>query len=384
MDINTSKNWKYNIAFDNSAYKDIMHHCFLYERKERDTLTVQVEFYRKNFSFEQLIRSFRVLKDRDDIIAFKNAVIKRKQNILYMPSELKQYYLNLIKKDYSEHAEFLNEMLIFACNKKVKNNPMIPIYKNILGCYYGAVKRKIKKLAKQSIVKIKSEKPKDYNASAQEILKDLSTDTLTQGVWGKFKFKDLDIIQNSDYGTGKFISKHLYSSSSDTFLIQTKENRLTLDDLKLSIYGNVYPGRGNFLNTLLYKRSYNLDGGAEFVIHGWSVYSAWNVKPTTATNNSKIMYAKIAQFLFEGNWQANFSKLACQLLGFFSKDEATRLMKTISQYPGKFEGYILGAFATELLIEKKFATSPLGLIDEYKKRNLADFMGLFRPNTNKC
>ena len=84
MDINTSKNWKYNIAFDNSAYKDIMHHCFLYERKERDTLTVQVEFYRKNFSFEQLIRSFRVLKDRDDIIAFKNAVIKRKQNILYI------------------------------------------------------------------------------------------------------------------------------------------------------------------------------------------------------------------------------------------------------------------------------------------------------------
>ena len=48
-----------------------------------------------------------------------------------MPSELKQYYLNLIKKDYSEHAEFLNEMLIFACNKKVRNNPMIPIYKNI-------------------------------------------------------------------------------------------------------------------------------------------------------------------------------------------------------------------------------------------------------------
>ena len=96
------------------------------------------------------------------------------------------------------------------------------------------------------------------------------------------------------------------------------------------------------------------------------------------------MYAKIAQFLFEGNWQANFSKLACQLLGFFSKDEATRLMKIISQYPGKFEGYILGAFATELLIEKKFATSPLGLLDEYKKRNLADFMGLFRPNTNKC
>ena len=53
-------------------------------------------------------------------------------------------------------------------------------------------------------------------------------------------------------------------------------------------------------------------------------------------------------------------------------------------YPGKFESYVMGALATEQLIARKFATSPMGLLDEYKKRNLADFFALFKPNTNKC
>ena len=42
------------------------------------------------------------------------------------------------------------------------------------------------------------------------------------------------------------------------------------------------------------------------------------------------------------------------------------------------------AIATELLIKKKFATSPMGLLDEYRKRNVADLFALFKPNTNKC
>ena len=37
----------------------------------------------------------------------------------------------------------------------------------------------------------------------------------------------------------------------------------------------------------------------------------------------------------------------------------------ITQYPGRFESFVMGAIVTELLIKKKFATSPMGLLDEY-------------------
>ena len=224
----------------------------------------------------------------------------------------------------------------------------------------------------------------DYRAMTKHIIKDLSLDLLSQGIWGKYDVDNLRIDCTSDVGTGKFITKHLFNSDTDSFLIQTAGNTLSLDELKLSIYGNVYPGRGHIINTLLYKRSYNFDGGAEFILHGWSVFSAWHIYNTAYTKYSKVLYSKINNFLLHGNWQDSLTKMYYFLLGHFSKQEATRLMIMITQYPGKFESYVMGALATEQLIVKKFATSPMGLLDEYKKRNLADFFALFKPNTNPC
>ncbi len=385
MDIFTNRNWKFNIAFDNNAYKEIMHHSFLYEPKERDILNYQIDFYRKNFTFEQLIRSFRVLKTSDEIATFKDAVVKRKNGIMFMPKELKQYYLDIINTEFPNHKEFLMEMLLLACNKKCGKNPMLGVYKKLLGCYYNPVKAKLANYAKRRAVKPKTSPYNgDYRAMTKHIIKDLSLDLLSQGIWGKYDVDNLRIDCTSEVGTGKFITKHLFNSDTDSFLIQTAGNTLSLDELKLSIYGNVYPGRGHIINTLLYKRSYNFDGGAEFILHGWSVFSAWHIYNTAYTKYSKVLYSKINNFLLHGNWQDSLTKMYYFLLGHFSKQEATRLMIMITQYPGKFESYVMGALATEQLIHKKFATSPMGLLDEYKKRNLADFFALFKPNTNPC
>lgn len=387
MDINTVRDWKFNIAFDNSAYKEIVHHSFLYDTKERDILDFQIEFYRKNFTFEQLLKSFRILKTKDEIDVFKSAVIKRRDNILYIPSELKQYYLDIINKDFKANSEFLKEMLNLACTKKCKKNPMLPIYKKMMGVYYAPVCKKLKKYARRKAIKPAVERASsgsNYITTAKRIVRDLSSDDLTQGIWGKFTLSNIDIDYNTDPGRGIFLSKYFYSGSANSYIIQTSGNSISSDDLRLSIYGNVYPGCGHLFSQIMYKRGFNFDCGADFIINGWGTFAAWHVKNNQYTRYQKVLYSTIANLLISGNWQDSLSKIYIYLLGHFSKEEAIRYLVMIVGYPGKFESYVMGALATEQLIARKFATSPMGLLDEYKKRNLADFFALFKPNTNKC
>ena len=105
MEIFDGRDWKYKIAFDNGTYKDIVHHSFSYEPKERQILNAQIEFYRKHFTFEQLLKSFQFLDTDEEIKEFKEAVYKRKDNILYCPKELRQYYHKKIKQSYRKHSE---------------------------------------------------------------------------------------------------------------------------------------------------------------------------------------------------------------------------------------------------------------------------------------
>lgn len=384
MDINTAKNWKFNIAFDNNAYTEILHHSFLYESKERDLINYQIDFFKKYFTFGQLLKTFKQLKG-DEIQSFKDSVIKRKKNILYMPKQLKQYYLDIIKNEFLEHSEFLTEMLLQACNAKSDKNPMLPIYKKILGVYFNPVKNKIANYTKRRLVKPKLTPIKNnYEHVAQKIINEIKNDELSQGIWGNFGIENLRIISNNDSGKGKYHSRYFYSGKTNTYMIQTNSNSLSKEELELSIYLNIYPGRGHILDQLMYKRSYNLDGGAEFVLHGWSLFSAWHYKNNQFTKYTKILYSRICDPLLHGNYQNGLTKIYNTLLNNFPKEEALRLMILITQYPGKFESYVMGALATEQLIVKKFATSPMGLIDEYKKRNVSDFYCLFKPNTNKC
>ena len=189
MEILDGRDWKYKIAFDNGTYKEVMHHSFLYSPKERNILNFQIQFYRKHFTFEQIIKSFRCLTTDDEIKQFKDVVYKRRDNILFCPKELKRYYMDLIKKSFKTHSEFLNEMLNIACNKNGYNNPLLSIYKKVFGCYFRPMKAKIRQYAHRELRPYKPQ-----HVDGEEVIKKLvkgtlnklRTDDLSLGIWGEF------------------------------------------------------------------------------------------------------------------------------------------------------------------------------------------------------
>lgn len=387
MEVFDGRDWKYKIAFDNDTYKEVMHHSFLYSPKERKILNAQIQFYRKHFTFQQLIKSFRVLDTDEEIKEFKEAVYKRKDNILFCPKELKQYYMNIIKKSYKHHSEFLTEMLNIACNKNGYKNPLLPIYKKIFGGYYGDIKRKLKEYSKRELRPYNIQHISDENEIKKLVkgtLNKIEFDVLSTGIWGEFHENDIRLEYNTDIGSGKVISKQFFNGSKDTYIIQSNENKVSHYQVVYGLYRNVYPGRANLFNNIIPNRGYNFDSGADYVVNGWSTFSAWHIYPCEYTRYMKVFNGKIAYLMLQKNWQYRISEIYIHCLSQMGQDDAINHLIEITQYPGRFESYVMGAIATELLIKKKFATSPMGLLDEYRKRNVADLFALYKPNTNKC
>jgi len=268
MKIFDGRDWKYKIAFDNDTYKEVMHHSFSYEPNERKILDYQIDFYRKHFTFQQLIKSFRLLNTDEEIAEFKAAVYKRKENILYCPKELKQYYLDLIKKTFKKHSEFLTEMLNFACAQNSSKNPLMPVYKKIFGVYLKWIKAKLKQYSRRKLYPYKPEplscEPNELKRIVKGTLNKVSTDVLSMGIWGESDLSDVRIDINNDIGSGKLISKQFFKGANkDTYIIQTNENKISTYQLVYGVYRNVYPGRAHILNTLLPDRVYSFDSGAD-------------------------------------------------------------------------------------------------------------------------
>jgi hypothetical protein len=295
--------------------------------------------------------------------------------------------MDLIKKSFKTHSEFLTEMLNIACSKNGYNNPLLSIYKKVFGCYYRPMRTKIRQYAHRTLRPYSPE-----HVSGEDVIKKLvkgtlnklRSDSLSLGIWGEFDPEDVRIDYNNDIGSGKVISKQFYNGSKDTYIIQTNENKITQYQAIYGVYRNVYPGRANLFNNIIPNRGYNFDSGADYIVNGWSTFSAWHIYPCEYTKYMKILNSKIAYRLLQPDWQKQLSDIYILCLGLMGKDDAINHLIEITQYPGRFESYVMGAIVTELLIKKKFATSPLGLLDEYKKRNVADFFALFKPNTNKC
>ena len=387
MNILDGRDWKYKIAFDNGTYKEVMHHSFSYEPKERKILNTQINFYRKHFTMQQIINSFNYLNSDEEIEEFKEVVYKRRDNILCCPMELQQYYTKIIKKFYRSHSEFLMEMLHLACNKKVGKNPLIPIYKKIFGVYYAPMKAKIKNYSRRPFQKY-DPTPVSGEAEMKKIVKGtlnkLKSDTLSTGIWGDFEEGDIRLEYNNDMGEGKVVSKQFYKGSRDAYIIQTNENKITYYQLVQGVYRNIYPGRAHLFNTIIPNRNYNFDSGADYVVNGWSTFSSWHIYPNAYTKYMKRISGRITYKMLQGNWRKSLTDIYLFCLGIMKKEDAIQYLVEITQYPGRYESYIMGAIVTELLIKKKFATTPQGLLDEYKKRNVADLFALYKPNTNKC
>ena len=379
MITNEEKSWKYQLPFNNDVYRNVKHFSFLHTPAERKILDAQIEFYRHNFSIDQLLYSFSQCEE-GEIAHFKEVVYKRRKDILYCPNFLQKYYYNIIKKQFKEHSEFLLEMLSFAMKKRGNKNPMLPIYKLVLGDYYLPIKKQVKKYSKRDFVDTFDVKimPNDYIKHAMNILDGLSTDYLTHGIFGEFTCENIDIYKHTGYGNCELKSAQFYPGKNDSFTITTGNNTLKLEELRHNIYANVYPGRAHFYNNVMYRNAKLLDLGATFLLNGWDTFVSWHTRPSAYTRNSKSLYGKICSYLVKGNYKKALKNLNVYLLATYNTNKARELMISITQYPGLIESYMFGGLATELLIKNEFAASPADLLKQYRKVNLGDFFALYK------
>ena len=58
-------------------------------------------------------------------------------------------------------------------------------------------------------------------------------------------------------------------------------------------------------------------------------------------------------------------------------------MINYTQYPGHFMSYILGGFATDLVIKNGFANTPIDYLNSLRTINCGDFFALYSPKMQR-
>ena len=103
----TYKDWKKQIAFDNIVYKEVKRYSLTLSSPERVIMDEQINFYRKHFSLLQVMTHFKKLKTQEDKEIFIKAVLKRSENLLYIPNELRLYFKKKIKDEFVTENQYL-------------------------------------------------------------------------------------------------------------------------------------------------------------------------------------------------------------------------------------------------------------------------------------
>ncbi len=378
MNTYEEKNWKYELPFNNDIYRSVKHFSFLHDKPTRRVMDAQIAFYRKHYSIEQLLNAFKLCK-KEDMPHFKQVVLKRREDILYCPLFLQGHYYNRIKSEFAEHREFLVEMLSYATHQNAKTNPMAPLYKLILGNLYAPVKKRIIKYSKRKLVQIANVKmnANNYIPYTQEIIDSLKNDHLAHGIFGDMAEQDIVLNKHRGFGRGEINSKHFYVGNTDLYTIATHDNTLTYEELRHDIYSNVYPGRAHLYNSILNKSKNNFDLGATFFLNGWDTFTAWHYKQSGYTRNSKTINSKICSYLYKRNYKRALNDIYRYLLSIYPNNKVMEIMIVLTQYAGLFESYIMGGLATEKLIDKGFAGSPVDLLNQYKRVDCGDYFGLY-------
>ena len=91
--------WKRRIAFDDAVYKEVKRYSLRLNTYERELMDIQIEFHRNFFSLQQVMTHFKTLKTKEQIETFIKAVLKRQDNLIYIPNLLKTYFKDKIKKE---------------------------------------------------------------------------------------------------------------------------------------------------------------------------------------------------------------------------------------------------------------------------------------------
>ena len=377
--------WKRRLPFDNIVYKDVKRYSLRLNTYERELMDVQIEFYRNNFSLLQVMNHFKTLKDPKEIEEFIKSVLKRQDNLMYIPNLLAPYFKDKIKKEFSTFKAFFDILLNKALEKKPENI-YIPVAKAILGDYYKPVMKYVNRYSKMNIPTLIRKKisPAGYENMARDYIYRCQNDIPLASTFGRSCFrKNLPISVVDDYGYGEWISKTV-SYNNNRFFIYSNHNTLTDVQLEHMVYFNVYPGYGHFYNTVYEDNNKIMfDNGARYLINGWAMYAMCHSESSAYAMSIMAEGAFITKKLLSKKLEKAYEDIYVYLLGEYPKQKALSYMINYTQNPGHFTSYILGGFATDLVIKNGFANTPADYLNSLRTINCGDFFALYSPKMQR-
>lgn len=386
MKILETKDWKNVIAFDNITYKNVKRYSLMLNTFEREIMEKEIVFYRKHFSIQQVMTHFRKLKTKKDKEIFIKAVLKRQDNIFYLPNEIRSHYLKIIRRDFADAKDFFEILLNKACNQS-KVNIVKKLYRDVLGDFYSPVKNLVNKYRKRKETPISKKylKMEAIENTARSLIGELQNDYHLSVIYGRSQIrKSIPISIVNDYGYGEWISKNV-SYNNNRFFIYSNNNRLTDIGLKHMVYFNVYPGYAHFYNTVAgdVKKNTCFDNGSTLLINGWAMYAMCHNESSAYSQNLLIEGTNIAHFLLANNIEKGYEHAYNYLLGKYPRNKAIDYMCDYTQYPGHYLSYVLGALAIETSLNKGFAHTPVEFLQNLSTIDCGDYLCLYSPKKQK-
>ncbi len=374
-------NWKQRLPFDNDIYKDVKRYTLRLNTLERELTNVEIDYYRSRFSLEQVMRTFKTLKKDSEKENFIKAVLKRGDNILYLPDCLVQYYKDKIKKEFKEFSAFF-EIMLDKAQKANHRNDIYPMYKALLGNYYKVVMSKIDKLGRKKAQPIYSKRVKStgYDVFARDLVSKYKLDVMLGTIFGRCSIIGrLPIAVVDDYGMGEWISKKV-SYATDKFFLYTNHKSLTENGLDDMVLYNVYPGKAHFYNRVLEKdNGICFDNGANILINGWASYASCHSKSLAYSYSQLTEKATMARFALKKNLKKGYESAWVYIMSRYPKDRATQIMVDIVSFPGNYLSSIIGHMTIEEILKTDFAMGPNDFLDVMANVNCGNYLGIYHP-----
>ena len=379
------KDWKRRLPFDNIVYKDVKRYSLRLNTYERELMDIQIEYYRNNFSLLQVMNHFKTLKTKEEIENFIKSVLKRQDGLLYIPNCLKTFFKKKINDEFSTYKAFF-EILLTKCLEKKPENTYLPVAKAILGDYYKPVMKYVNRYSKMKLIKTIQKKvpTAGYENMARDIIYRCQSDFTLSSIFGRSSFRrNLPISVVDDFGYGEWISKQVTYNNNRLFLY-SNHNTLTDVQIEHMVYFNVYPGYGHFYTTILEgNNKISFDNGATYLINGWAMYAMCHSESSAYAMSMMSEGSVIMKKLLSKKLDKAYEDIYVYLLGLYPKQKVMSYIINYTQFPGHYMSYILGGFATDLVIKNGFANTPIDYLNSLRTINCGDFFALYSPKMQK-
>ncbi len=379
------KDWKRRLPFDNIVYKDVKRYSLRLNTYERELMDIQIEYYRNNFSLLQVMNHFKTLKTKEEIENFIKSVLKRQDGLLYIPNCLKTFFKKKINDEFSTYKAFF-EILLTKCLEKKPENTYLPVAKAILGDYYKPIMKYVNRYSKMKLIKTIQKKvpTAGYENMARDIIYRCQSDFTLSSIFGRSSFRrNLPISVVDDFGYGEWISKQVTYNNNRLFLY-SNHNTLTDVQIEHMVYFNVYPGYGHFYTTILEDNNkISFDNGATYLINGWAMYAMCHSESSAYAMSMMSEGSVIMKKLLSKKLDKAYEDIYVYLLGLYPKQKVMSYIINYTQFPGHYMSYILGGFATDLVIKNGFANTPIDYLNSLRTINCGDFFALYSPKMQK-